>query len=121
MTAQEPTLAEQIEGMVRVRDRLVACYGISSKEVKTVLSVIDTLRRLQAIEQDGWIKCSERLPKPDKDDIAVLVEIVRGEKRSYGYYAHQKWVDLITESGGWDVGITDVTHWRPLPPLPRSE
>lgn len=65
-----------------------------------------------AEKECGWIKCSERLPDTDK---TVIVD---------GGIAYQR-------NGGWFslTGIEypgrliqwNVTHWRPLPPLPKGD
>lgn len=61
---------------------------------------------------DGWVKCSERMPK-DAQWCAVNTE--------YGYYV-QCWSD----GQGWlgdEISIPDcdVTHWMPLPAAPQQE
>ncbi|WP_251315683.1 DUF551 domain-containing protein [Escherichia coli] len=62
--------------------------------------------------QDGWVKCSERMPK-DAQWCAVNTK--------YGYYV-QCWSD----GQGWlgdEISIPDcdVTHWMPLPAAPQQE
>lgn len=61
---------------------------------------------------DGWVACSERMPK-DAQWCAVNTE--------YGYYV-QCWSD----GQGWlgdEISIPncDVTHWIPLPAAPQQE
>ena len=67
------------------------------------------------VTPDGWISCSERMPKGYAD---VLV--------TDGEHVEVKWWD---ESGYWnswaelnsDIFADEITHWMPLPAAPQQE
>lgn len=71
-------------------------------------------------EQDGWIKCSERMPDVGS---SVLV-VIQGKYVHKGHYS--QWTGAKTEKGRKprfeDLrGILRyVTHWMPLPQPPRE-
>ena len=66
------------------------------------------------VTPDGWISCSERMPKGYAD---VLV--------TDGEHVEVKWWD---ESGYWnswtelnsDIFADEITHWMPLPEPPQE-
>lgn len=65
---------------------------------------------------DDWIRCSEKMPE---DSISVLlygnrIGIVKGFFTSYKDY-------YIADSGNTAVRKNAVTHWMPLPELPKEE
>lgn len=67
-------------------------------------------------EQDGWIKCSERLPE------------CRGEFSVYevlnNRVQHDYWVPddcAALGIGFWNHYGTNVTHWMPLPAAPKPD
>lgn len=64
-------------------------------------------------ENNGWIKCSERLPEIDDD---YLVSVKKQNHKGDTVYRHQ----IVYFLDGWcifkDQG--DVTHWQSLPTLP---
>ncbi len=67
------------------------------------------------VTPDGWISCSERMPKGYAD---VLV--------TDGEHVEVKWWD---ESGYWnswtelnsDIFADEITHWMPLPEPPQHD
>ncbi len=72
-------------------------------------------------EQDGWIKCSERLPDVGS---SVLV-VIQGKHVHKGRYS--QWTGAKTEKGRKprfeDLRgiLRDVTHWMALPAAPKPE
>ncbi|WP_336479312.1 ead/Ea22-like family protein [Escherichia coli] len=67
------------------------------------------------VTPDGWISCSERMPKETGDIIVVSDGIVMSgisySRRDGFYIAALEYDD--------DEPIGGVTHWMPLPELPR--
>ncbi|MFX0661690.1 DUF551 domain-containing protein [Escherichia coli] len=65
--------------------------------------------------KDGWISCSERMPKETGDIIVVSDGIVMSgisySRRDGFYIAALEYDD--------DEPIGGVTHWMPLPEPPR--
>lgn len=64
-------------------------------------------------EQDGWIKCSERMP-PSSDPVWAYAQ------PSFEYAVEAYW------DGDWYRTLTDepehsITHWMPLPAAPKPE
>ena len=81
--------------------------------------IIQDLRRenaeLRARVQE-WISVDDRLPQDDSDVLAYLS--IGEEGRIYpANYAKGVWFDCI-----FDMPVTEsVTHWMPLPELPKGE
>ncbi|MBU9823160.1 DUF551 domain-containing protein [Rahnella sp. BCC 1045] len=64
-------------------------------------------------EQDGWIKCSERMP-PSSEPVWAYAQ------PSFEYAVEAYW------DGNWYRTLTDepeynITHWMPLPAAPKPE
>lgn len=74
-------------------------------------------------EQDGWIKCSERMPEVDEHKpIAIYTGNCIGQGMFVACYDEDGFYDY------WDgVEISGISHWMPLPsppvaaPKPESE
>lgn len=60
--------------------------------------------------KNQWIKCSERMPELDDDGYSETVLSVGSKKTIYLNYL---------KDGEWMVPI-GVTHWMPLPDLPKD-
>lgn len=58
-----------------------------------------------------WIKCSERMPELDDDGYSEMVLVVSSRGLIYQNY---------TIDNEWAVP-TDITHWMPLPELPKDQ
>lgn len=60
--------------------------------------------------KNPWIKCSERMPELDDDGHSKMVLVV-GKKKiiQQNYLVDDEWVFLM-----------DITHWMPLPELPKD-
>lgn len=65
-------------------------------------------------EQDGWIKCSERMPEVDEHKpIAIYTGNCIGQGMFVACYDEDGFYDY------WDgVEISGISHWMPLPPPP---
>ena len=94
--------------------------GMSQREIDLVVQGWDAaLREVYAkgrkdAEQDGWVKCSERLPE--------------GEGRYLIRYTQHNQTrtfvgDFYAPSQEWDCSVSGmaVTHWRPLPVPPEEK
>lgn len=103
-------------------------YGCHSTEMK-----IDALAYIQQLEQQQprWISVKERLPEPDQD-VLLIAHGWKGRLLYIGRLHHEEaetsWLTGITtmESewsiNGWSYLKTPlVTHWMPLPELPKEE
>lgn len=112
------TLEDGVRGMTSIPD--------DSPLVKVATPLYTTPQPAHA-EQDGWIKCSERMPDVGS---SVLV-VIQGKYVHKGHYS--QWTGAKTEKGRKprfeDLRgiLRDVTHWMPLPeppvaaPKPESE
>jgi len=67
-------------------------------------------------EQDGWIKCSDRMPD-SKNDVQLFCSYTReqfvGFHRGNGMFQFFNMNDVI--------GECEPTHWMPLPAAPKPE
>lgn len=64
-------------------------------------------------EQDGWIKCSERMP--ESTDEGCIVFCLDGVRRT-GFVSSGDWA-----INGKYYASEFVTHWMPLPAAPKPE
>ena len=99
-----------------------ALDALNHVNVQDRVQVITALReRLAQPEQEpvAWIKCSERLPQNKR---AVLVFSPSNRCIFCAYFDVWWWYFGDSYQSMCRVAISrTVTHWRPLPPLPRSE
>lgn len=90
----------------------------SESEQAGVRNFLVKLPRADAVEMPEWISVKDRLPEKGED---VLV---------FGYW-HEKWQPLMCylsphRNGEWFTTVAgqqvyEVTHWMPLPELPKGE
>ncbi|EEW1619951.1 DUF551 domain-containing protein [Escherichia coli] len=93
---------------------LQACDGNRVQEYVKLERLRNALSGNYPVTPDGWISCSERMPKGYAD---VLV--------TDGEHVEVKWWD---ESGYWnswtelnsDIFADEITHWMPLPKPPQE-
>ncbi len=71
------------------------------------------------IEQDGWIKCSERMPECRGEFDHKTVLISEGRNCVVAFY-NKRDRKFLDEPFGFSVGDV-VTHWMPLPAAPNPE
>lgn len=70
---------------------------------------------LNHTEQDGWIKCSERMPECSKWDHAAVIAS-EGSNSFVAYYNKHE-CKFLDEPFGESLG-NKITHWMPLPKPP---
>ncbi|EBD4789552.1 DUF551 domain-containing protein [Salmonella enterica] len=93
---------------------LQACDGNRVQEYVKLERLRNALSGNYPVTPDGWISCSERMPK-GYDDVLV----------TDGEHVEVKWWD---ESGYWnswtelnsDIFADEITHWMPLPEPPQE-
>ena len=67
----------------------------------------------EALERQRWIPCSERMPETNGEDVSYLVYVP-----SFGAVDVADYHPDVDE---WDLGLpVTVTHWQPLPELPKE-
>lgn len=68
-----------------------------------------------------WIKCSDRLPSEEQGTVAVLTRTndVLTAWATYWHGARTDFACWTFPHGDEDEGA-EVTHWTPLPELPRK-
>ena len=69
-----------------------------------------TISNLETVDKE-WISVKERLPKQGED---VLVYTITNDVRKAHCYGDRSW---FAEDGVWRW----VTHWMPLPGMPKGE
>lgn len=70
--------------------------------------------RILAESAPAWVPCSERLPEPDVE-VLTIGALYGSTKIRIAFRTEHNW---ITHMGSW--ALTDVTHWAPLPALPKG-
>lgn len=73
---------------------------------------INIINEVKAEYNNGWIPCSERLPERRCELLVIYVDVnnvVRAGLTMYEPKRKQFWVS------------PSVTHWQPLPQLPKGE
>lgn len=82
-------------------------------------SRIDSIIEFVKREPDDWIKCSEKMPENNKNVLVVIKEdgytdICVGET-----YGEGNW--MINGEQWYEKSDPAITHWMPLPKLPKEE
>lgn len=100
-----PATAEQIKRRLDAGE-----YPDHKGDMVAFLAALESKNGLERMEKkvdkQEWIGVKQRLPEAGKD---VLVALSRGEIT----------VDFYSIPNGW--GYSDVTHWMPLPKMPKCE
>ena len=81
-------------------------------EIKTNHPPLSTL--LMALYKSKWIKCEDMLPRSNKEVLVVAVDNNDTEIR-IGFYNNGLWYSYTD-----DDKLAKVTHWMPLPDLPKN-
>lgn len=71
---------------------------------------------MEALERIRWIPCSERLPEAGK----ILVTDGKTVTISNGAWLYRSLEGKTRVPANYGAGLT-VTHWMPLPELPKEE
>ena len=79
--------------------------------------VMDDILKFSKCSCGEWIKCTERLPE---DGVHVLV-YDKTEGICRGYLQMDCWNHYPMGSYASDACLFSVTHWMPLPNLPKDE
>ncbi|EFO2324946.1 DUF551 domain-containing protein [Escherichia coli] len=103
-----------IDNAIIMLDRIDTLENCDDDRIEGVKAVLRRLAVNYPVTPDGWINCSERMPKGYAD---VLV--------TDGEHVEVKWWD---ESGYWnswtelnsDIFADEITHWMPLPEPPQE-
>lgn len=105
------TTEEAIEYLTRCADGLDPDFDCA------VSMAVSALRTQQ---NGGWISVDERLPKTEGQ--LILVALPNGDVRKCQWQGHthelDPWYDV--SENVWFADIV-VTHWQPLPELPKKE
>lgn len=109
-----PPAPKSEDGMTKTREFVFMGKPISywlalnaHAEQMDYAKLIEKIAELEAAQR--WISVSEQLPKEMQE---VLVSV--GVKLSIMYHSRVGWTDE------WFID-NDVTHWMPLPQLPKPE
>ena len=130
-------LIEQLQKSADFEDYPVVASFAAIIEKKYLREAATALEQLQAendrlkeeAQQMRWIPVEERLPEPNTGDgYWVAKKGPRGNTMmklaQYSDYGMAMSIDAVTDITwrDWDFSkITDVTHWMPLPKLPKEE
>ncbi|EHX2415813.1 DUF551 domain-containing protein [Escherichia coli] len=104
-----------IDNAIIMLDRIDTLENCDDDRIEAVKAVLRRLAVNSPVTPDGWISCSERMPKETGDIIVVSDGIVMSgisySRRDGFYIAALEYDD--------DEPIGGVTHWMPLPEPPR--
>lgn len=81
-------------------------------EIKTNFPPLSTL--LMDLYKSKWIKCKDKLPSNNDDVLVVVVDNDDAEIR-VGFHDNGCWYSYTD-----DNKLAKVTHWMPLPDLPKD-
>lgn len=92
-------------------------------------TIVQALEIATTVKQEKWISCSERMPEKNGDylvyrrtygfDIVPYdKDVVKDGCFPFGYWDNYRDELGYTESDWYE--IDDVTHWMPLPQLPKE-
>lgn len=73
--------------------------------------VLEKPEIVEFLQDDGWISVKDRLPS-EREDILIYTD--RGEIKI-------AWRDDVFFMSLRDYHLSSVTHWQPLPPIPKTE
>ena len=94
--------------------KIINEYGLSSRGYPNLKEAISIA--ISALESQRWIPVTERLPETVERALVIRHDYVSGE-----YFIDLLWY----EQGCWwnrmFGGNYAVTHWMPLPPMPKEE
>ncbi|HHU8290771.1 DUF551 domain-containing protein [Escherichia coli] len=97
-------------------DRIDTAESYDDDRIEAVKAVLRRLAGNSPVIPEGWISCSERMPKETGDIIVVSDGIVMSgisySRRDGFYIAALEYDD--------DEPIGGVTHWMPLPKPPQE-
>jgi hypothetical protein len=100
--------------------------GYTDGQCREILGAIETARALgfRDGEIEGrkhlegeWVKVSERLPELN----SVVLAFSKGYGLQKAVYEGDQWTVQSPDAYMEEAALTDVTHWRPLPPSPDEE
>jgi len=107
---------EKVEEICIVCDELICekefCADCGLNRAEDRLGILHPVSN----EQDKWVKCTDRLPEPNKNVLGVFAT---------GKYKATEIVKLLSDGSGWDLGSrlfvipSAVTHWQELPTPPQ--
>ncbi|EJC7972646.1 DUF551 domain-containing protein [Escherichia coli] len=105
-----------IDNAIIMLDRIDTLENCDDDRIEAVKAVLRRLAGNSPVTPDGWISCSERMPKETGDIIVVSDGIVMSgisySRRDGFYIAALEYDD--------DEPIGGVTHWMPLPEPPQE-
>lgn len=106
-----------IDNAIIMLDRIDTAESYDDDRIEAVKAVLRRLAGNSPVTPDGWISCSERMPKETGDIIVVSDGIVMSgisySRRDGFYIAALEYDD--------DEPIGGVTHWMPLPEPPQHD
>ena len=91
-----------------------------SEEYRNVIGDLDIAEMyakeaLAALESDGWVKCSERLP--EQDTLVLVADISAGV---YAAWLNRNGRWTKGDSDGYSWSVDGTTHWSNLPSPPEK-
>lgn len=81
-------------------------------EIKTNHHALST--RLMSLHESKWIRCEDMLPSDNSEVLVVAIDNGDTEIR-IGFYNNNCWYSYTD-----DDKLAKVTHWMPLPDLPKD-
>lgn len=83
-----------------------------------VCEITDVIDNAPTINPYEWISVEDRLPETNEDVLVYRGKCIGYLVNVYTYLGNNKWED---EYGYWSRTDSDgITHWMPLPALPKE-
>lgn len=104
-----------------IREAVERQYSFSAETWRAFATeLLAEVDRLRAALGDGWVSVEERLPESDNVQVMVLAfHPTCNVAPFYAFAYYKRETGLFCAGGGGVYG--NLTHWRPLPPLPAAE
>ena len=110
----------------KARERFANIWNCEIEHPKFQETVGEIVEETIELTKPQWIPVTERMPDED-DDVLVLIgcdcfvmRLVNRDKTDVWHGDGSVYMEWQSFSGSLTADVNDVTHWMPLPELPKE-